>query len=63
MIKMKAFASRRAPLYRFADLSCNFFRGSFDKKVYLDFIDDAFADLQEKRLAADTSKKFFAVNV
>jgi hypothetical protein len=35
------------------NLSCNFFRGSFDKKLYLDFIDDAFASLQSKRLVAD----------
>ncbi|CAB9501187.1 expressed unknown protein [Seminavis robusta] len=35
------------------NLSCNFFRGSFDKKLYLDFIDDAFAVLQSKRLVAD----------
>jgi hypothetical protein len=35
------------------NLSCNFFRGSFDKKLYLDFIDDAFAILQSKRLVAD----------
>ncbi|GAX20392.1 hypothetical protein FisN_9Hh110 [Fistulifera solaris] len=35
------------------NLSCNFFRGSFDKKVYLDFIDDSFADLQNRRLEAD----------
>jgi hypothetical protein len=35
------------------NLSCNFFRGSFDKKLYLDFIDDAFAILQSKRLVSD----------
>jgi len=35
------------------NLSCNFFRGSFDKKMYLDFIDDSFAKLQSLRLAGD----------
>lgn len=35
------------------NLSCNFFRGSFDKATYLDFIDDAFSKLQAKRLTAD----------
>ncbi|CAJ1966627.1 unnamed protein product [Cylindrotheca closterium] len=35
------------------NLSCNFFRGSFDKKMYLDFIDDSFSKLQSLRLAAD----------
>lgn len=39
------------------NLSCNFFRGSFDKKVYLDFIDDSFARLQAQRLTADAPKK------
>jgi hypothetical protein len=35
------------------NLSCNFFRGSFDKKVYLDFINDSFQALQARRLASD----------
>ena len=35
------------------NISCNFFRGSFDKKVYLDYLDDAFASLQAKRLTSD----------
>jgi len=35
------------------NLSCNFFRGSFDKKVYFDFIEDALVKLQEQRLLAD----------
>jgi hypothetical protein len=74
------------------NLSCNFFCGSFDKKVraaalhlwlwnvsidasthsafcstnafpqvYLDFIDDALAELQEKRLEADKQRKIFRV--
>lgn len=43
------------------NLSCNFFRGSFDKKLYLDFIDDSFSKLQVDRLTADaTGKKFKA---
>lgn len=37
------------------NISCNFFRGSFDKKVYFDFIDDAFSTLQAKRLTIDKS--------
>jgi len=41
------------------NLSCNFFRGSFDKKTYLDFIDDSFAVLQTARLAADQQGKKF----
>ena len=35
------------------NLSCNFFRGSFDKKLYLDFIDESFHRLQAIRLTAD----------
>mmetsp|Transcript_7536 Transcript_7536/g.9844 ORF Transcript_7536/g.9844 Transcript_7536/m.9844 type:complete len:455 (+) Transcript_7536:155-1519(+) len=35
------------------NLSCNFFRGSFDIKYYLDFIDSAFEKLQAQRLAMD----------
>ena len=30
-------------------------------QIYLDFIDDAFAGLQDKRLAADAAKKKFTV--
>lgn len=30
-------------------------------QIYLDFIDDAFAGLQDKRLAADAAKKSFKV--
>lgn len=32
------------------NLSCNFFRGSFDKKVYLDFCEEAIHDLHKKRV-------------
>lgn len=32
------------------NLSCNFFRGSFDKKVYFDFIDDVLTSLQKQRI-------------
>eukprot|EP00934_Nitzschia_sp_Nitz4_P000818 Nitzschia sp. Nitz4//scaffold6_size259037//217602//219005//NITZ4_001116-RA/size259037-augustus-gene-0.306-mRNA-1//1//CDS//3329557019//818//frame0 len=41
------------------NLSCNFFRGSFDKKAYLDFIDESFVELQAMRLAADSLEKNF----
>lgn len=41
------------------NLSCNFFRGSFDKQVYLDFIDKSFASLQADRLTADQQGKVF----
>jgi hypothetical protein len=41
------------------NLSCNFFRGDFDEKVYLDFIDDSLVKLQEMRLEADKEKKVF----
>ena len=41
------------------NLSCNFFRGSFDKKVYLDFIDEALSTLQNQRLTADKEGKKF----
>ena len=37
------------------NLSCNFFRGSFDKKYYLDFIESNFEKLQEQRLTLDAS--------
>jgi hypothetical protein len=30
-------------------------------QIYLDFIDDSFASLQDKRLAADAAKKKFTV--
>ena len=43
------------------NLSCNFFRGSFDKKVYLDFVDESFAKIQALRLTADATKKKFTV--
>ena len=43
------------------NLSCNFFRGTFDKRVYLNFIDDALVKLQEQRLAADKAGKKFKV--
>lgn len=41
------------------NLSCNFFRGSFDKKVYLDFLDDSIHKLQAQRLVADQEGKKF----
>lgn len=41
------------------NLSCNFFRGSFDQKKYLDFIDDMLVNLQAKRLTADAERKVF----
>ena len=41
------------------NLSCNFFRGSFDKNIYLDFIDDSLEKLQDLRLQADADKKVF----
>jgi len=44
------------------NLSCNFFRGSFDQQVYLDFCQGAFCKLQEQRLAADAAQKVFAVH-
>ena len=43
------------------NLSCNFFRGSFDKKVYLDFVDESFAKVQALRLTADAEKKNFNI--
>ena len=39
--------------------SCNFFRGTFDRKVYLDFLEDMVMKLQEMRLIADKSGKKF----
>jgi hypothetical protein len=35
------------------NLSCNFFRGSFDKKVYLDFLEDMIVTMQDMRLKAE----------
>lgn len=35
------------------NLSCNFFRGSFDQKVYFDYMEDAITNLQAKRLLQD----------
>lgn len=43
------------------NLSCNFFRGSFDKKLYLDFIDESFHRLQAIRLTADNDGTKFNV--
>ena len=41
------------------NLSCNFFRGDFDKGVYLAFVDDLLCRLQEMRLEADGEKRVF----
>ncbi|KAL7496623.1 hypothetical protein ACHAWT_009299 [Skeletonema menzelii] len=41
------------------NLSCNFFRGSFDRKIYLDFLEDMVGRLQEMRLMADRDGKKF----
>jgi hypothetical protein len=41
------------------NLSCNFFRGSFDRQVYLDFCEDMVSKLQEMRLKADREGKKF----
>lgn len=41
------------------NLSCNFFRGSFDKKVYLDFIDDAIESMHKQRVQAENQGKKF----
>eukprot|EP00547_Thalassionema_nitzschioides_P015910 CAMPEP_0194249488 /NCGR_PEP_ID=MMETSP0158-20130606/20596_1 /TAXON_ID=33649 /ORGANISM="Thalassionema nitzschioides, Strain L26-B" /LENGTH=433 /DNA_ID=CAMNT_0038986015 /DNA_START=29 /DNA_END=1330 /DNA_ORIENTATION=+ len=35
------------------NLSCNFFRGSFDQKVYFEYLEDAISSLQAKRLLQD----------
>jgi len=35
------------------NLSCNFFRGSFDKTVYMDYIEELFTTLQTARLVQD----------
>lgn len=45
------------------NLSCNFFRGSFDQKMYLDFVEESFARLQALRLEADRQGKVFKVKV
>jgi hypothetical protein len=44
------------------NLSCNFFRGTFDKKTYLDFLDESIVNLQAMRLTADVDKKVFPQN-
>lgn len=41
------------------NLSCNFFRGTFDLKTYLDFIDESLVKLQAMRLTADSERKVF----
>ena len=41
------------------NLSCNFFRGSFDVAHYVDFCETAFGKLQQQRLAADAANKVF----
>jgi len=41
------------------NLSCNFFRGSFDRKVYLDFLEDMVVKMQGMRLVADGEGKKF----
>lgn len=41
------------------NLSCNFFRGSFDKQVYLNFIDEAIEFMHKQRVAAETEGKKF----
>ena len=41
------------------NLSCNFFRGSFDKQLYMDFCEDLVAKMQEMRLKADEEGKKF----
>jgi len=43
-----------------ANLSCNFFRGSFDQKKYFDFIDESFQRIQSLRLTADAESKQFS---
>merc|ERR1712183_569779 len=45
------------------NLSCNFFRGSFDQQAYFDFIDESFAKIQALRLTADAEKKQFRVKI
>ena len=41
------------------NLSCNFFRGSFDRKVYMDFLEDMAVKMQGMRLVADKEGKKF----
>lgn len=41
------------------NLSCNFFRGTFDQKVYIDFMEDLIVKLQSQRLVADREGKKF----
>ena len=41
------------------NLSCNFFRGSFDRKVYLDFLEDMVVKMQGMRLLADKEGRKF----
>ena len=41
------------------NLSCNFFRGSFDRRVYLDFLEDMVTKMQAQRLVADGEGKKF----
>lgn len=41
------------------NLSCNFFRGSFDRKVYLNFLEDMIVNMQGMRLNADKGGKEF----
>ena len=38
------------------NLSCNFFQGSFDRKVYLDFLEDMIVNMQDMRLKAEGRK-------
>ncbi len=42
------------------NLSCNFFRGTFDMSKYLDFLDKSIVQLQALRLTADSTKKVFS---
>jgi hypothetical protein len=39
------------------NLSCNFFRGTFDHALYLDFIGDSFETMQQMRLKAASENK------
>lgn len=41
------------------NLSCNFFRGSFDRKEYLNFLEDMVVKMQGMRLVADKEGKKF----
>ena len=42
------------------NLSCNFFRGTFDVGKYLDFIDESLAHLQTLRMKADAENRTFS---